>query len=87
MIYPAVLMIAALFNTLHSKETSGTHSQAGVSRVRFFTYVVVSYILYSQRFSLGRYHIWMLIGCSLRLLTFLSFYRSLELLLGMLDSS
>ena len=50
MIWPANLVMAALLNTLHSKETSGTHSCGGVSRGRFFTYVLFGYILYSQRF-------------------------------------
>ena len=55
MIWPMNLSTAALFNLLHSKETSGTHACGGVSRVRFFTYVFVGYILYSQRFYLGMY--------------------------------
>jgi hypothetical protein len=54
MIWPANLVVAALFNTLHSRETSGTHYyQGGVSRGRFFTYVFVGYIVYSQRLHLG----------------------------------
>ena len=57
MIWPASLVTAALFNTLHSQETSGTHSQAGVSRCRFFTYVLIGYILYSRCFYLGKYHL------------------------------
>ena len=57
MIWPENLVMAALFNTLHSKETSGTYSWGGVSRSRFFTYVFVGYILYSQPFYLGRYHV------------------------------
>ena len=55
MIWPANLVTAALFNTLHSQETSGTHSQVGISRGRFFTYVFVGYLLYSQCFYLGKY--------------------------------
>ena len=88
-IWPANLVTAALFNTLHSQETSGTHSWGGVSRGRFFAYVFVGYTLYSQYFSLGKYrcHCLMLIGCRrTRLLTFLSLYRSLKFFLGMLDS-
>ena len=50
MIWPVNLVMAALFNTLHSQETSGSHAQPGVSRGRFFTYVLLGYILYSQRF-------------------------------------
>ena len=56
MIWPANLGLAALFNTLHCKETSSTHSYGGVSRGRFFTYVLFGYILYSQRFYLEKYH-------------------------------
>jgi hypothetical protein len=52
MIWPGTLQTAALFNTLHSQETSGTHSCGGGSRGRFFTYVLFGYILYSQRFHL-----------------------------------
>ena len=87
MIWPVNLVTAALFNTLHSQETSGTHSWGGVSRGRFFTYVLVGYTLYSQRFCLGKRHLRMLIGCCLRLLAFLSLYRPLDLFLGLLDSS
>ena len=57
MIWPANLGTAALFNTLHSQETSGTHACRGVSRGRFLTYVFVGYTLYSQRFYLGKYHL------------------------------
>jgi hypothetical protein len=53
MIWPANLVTATLFNTLHSQKTSGACSEGGVSRGRFFTYVFVGYILYSQRFYLG----------------------------------
>ena len=48
MIWPVNLVTAALFNTLHSQETSGTHSSGGIARGRFFTYVFVGYLLYSQ---------------------------------------
>lgn len=47
MIWPVNLVTAALFNTLHSQETSGTHSQGGIARGRFFTYVFVGYLLYN----------------------------------------
>jgi OPT oligopeptide transporter protein len=48
MIWPYTLAYAAIFNTLHSHETTGTHASGGVSRARFFTYVFVGYFLYSQ---------------------------------------
>ena len=57
MIWPSTLVTATLFNTLHSQETSGTYSRGGISRARFFTYVFLGYILYSQRFYLGKYHV------------------------------
>ncbi|KAH9955686.1 small oligopeptide transporter [Russula dissimulans] len=47
MIWPATLVTAALFNTLHSQETSGTHARGGISRERFFLYVFFGYILYN----------------------------------------
>ena len=57
MIWPGNLVSAALFNTLHSQETSGTLSRDGVSRGHFFTYVLFGYIVYSQHFYLGNYHL------------------------------
>jgi OPT oligopeptide transporter protein len=48
MIWPHLLAVAAIFNTLHSQETAGTHASGGISRARFFTYFVVGYFLYSQ---------------------------------------
>jgi hypothetical protein len=47
MIWPVNLVTAALFNTLHSQETSGSHSHGGISRDRFFTYVFFGYFFYS----------------------------------------
>jgi hypothetical protein len=52
MIWPDNLVTATLFNTLHSQDTSGAHAQGGISRGRFFIYVFVGYMLYSQRFYL-----------------------------------
>jgi hypothetical protein len=51
MIWPANLVTAALFNTLHSQETMGTHSRSGLSRERFFLYIFFGYIFYSEPFS------------------------------------
>jgi hypothetical protein len=50
MIWPANLVTAALFNTLHSQETSGTQGRGGMSRGRFFFIVFVAYFFYSQFF-------------------------------------
>ncbi|KAH9964014.1 small oligopeptide transporter [Russula compacta] len=47
MIWPSNLVSAALFNTLHARETSGTQSRGGISRERFFAYVFIGYALYS----------------------------------------
>ncbi|KAF8264241.1 OPT oligopeptide transporter protein-domain-containing protein [Lactarius quietus] len=47
MIWPSNLVFAALFNTLHSLETSGTHGLGGISRRRFFTYVFIGYFFYN----------------------------------------
>ena len=87
MIWPGTLVTAALFNTLHSQETWGTHSHGGIPRVRFFTYVFVGYIFYSQPFRLGKLVFLILIDYYRRLLAILSLHRSLEFLLGVLDSS
>jgi OPT oligopeptide transporter protein len=48
MIWPNTLGFAAILNTLHSHETTGTHASGGISRARFFTYFFVGYFLYSQ---------------------------------------
>jgi hypothetical protein len=55
MIWPYNLVRAALLNTLHSQETWGTQSHGGIPRVRFFTYVFVGSIFYSQSFRLGKF--------------------------------
>jgi len=47
MIWPANLVTAALFNTLHVQETSGTYSRGGLPRGRFFLYVFGGYIIYN----------------------------------------
>ena len=52
MIWPEHLVMAALFNTLHGQETWGTQARGGISRKRFFFYVFIGYILYSQYFLL-----------------------------------
>jgi hypothetical protein len=87
MIWPGTLVEAALFNTLHSQETWGTHSHDGIPRVRFFTYVFVGYIFYSQPFRLGKLVFLILIDYCPRLLALLSLHRSLEFFLGVLGSS
>jgi hypothetical protein len=48
MIWPETLAYAAIFNALHSQETTGTRARGGISGARFFTYVFVGYFLYSQ---------------------------------------
>jgi hypothetical protein len=87
MIWPDSLVEAALLNTLHTQETWGTHSHGGIPRVRFFTYVFVGYIFYSQPFRLGKLVFLILIDYCPRLLALLSLHRSLEFFLGVLGSS
>jgi hypothetical protein len=48
MIWPENLASCALFNTLHTQETTGTRGRRGISREGFFTYVLIGYFLYSQ---------------------------------------
>jgi hypothetical protein len=50
MIWPENLVMAALFNALHGQETWGTQARGGISRKRFFFYVFIGYIFYSQFF-------------------------------------
>ena len=50
MIWPDTLLISVLFNTLHGQEMSGTLAYGGISRLRFFSYVFIGYISYSQFF-------------------------------------
>jgi hypothetical protein len=87
MIWPANLVTSALFNTLHAQDTTGTHGRSGMSRERFFVYVLIGYFIYSQ-FSFSA-----LVTCfpynpfHLRLFTHISFYGPLNLFLGLLDRS
>jgi OPT oligopeptide transporter protein len=90
MIWPANLVTAALFNTLHSQETLGSQTRSGISRQRFFTYVFVSHIFYSTSVRFvweNLLCLFILIGHCHRLLTLLSFHCSLEFLLDLLDGS
>ena len=50
MIWPVNLVTAVLFNTLHGQETLGTQACGGISRLRFFSYVFIGYIFYSEFF-------------------------------------
>ncbi|KAF8267598.1 OPT oligopeptide transporter [Lactarius quietus] len=47
MIWPDNLAFAAIFNTIHSLETSGTLGLGGISRARFFIYVFIGYFFYN----------------------------------------
>ena len=84
MIWPGTLVNAALFNTIHSLETAGAQGRGGISRARFFTYVFVAYFFYSEFVSPD-----LLDSCrsltSPRFLAFLFVYRSVQLLVGLLD--
>ncbi|KAI5122711.1 hypothetical protein M0805_009764 [Coniferiporia weirii] len=46
MIWPANLVLCALFNTLHSRNYSGMGSRGGISRERFFVYAFVGATCY-----------------------------------------
>jgi OPT oligopeptide transporter protein len=49
MIWPSNLAAAALFNTLHTQDTTNTtRSWHDISRDRFFIYVFIGYFFYSQ---------------------------------------
>ena len=87
MIWPANLVTAALSNTLHVQETSGTYSRGGLPRGRFFLYVFGGYIIYSQSFRLRKRVFLILIRYCRRLLAVLSLHRSFDLLLDLLDGS
>jgi hypothetical protein len=93
MIWPTNLVTAALFNTLHAQPTSGTKARGGISRERFFCYVFVGYIIYSQSFfflaletggPLGRGPALISLFVVPRLLSLVSLYGSFELLVGLL---
>ncbi|KAI9432319.1 OPT oligopeptide transporter [Lactarius indigo] len=47
MIWPSSLVVAALFNTMHSLETNGTQGHTGITRGRFFIYVFIGYFCYN----------------------------------------
>ncbi|KAI9457240.1 OPT oligopeptide transporter [Lactarius psammicola] len=47
MIWPSSLVITALFNTMHSLETTGTQGIGGITRGRFFVYVFIGYFCYN----------------------------------------
>ncbi|KAI0250906.1 OPT oligopeptide transporter [Lactifluus subvellereus] len=47
MIWHRNLTYAALFNTLHAQDTTGTRSYGGISRQRFFTYIFVGHFFYN----------------------------------------
>ena len=49
-VWPANLVYCALFNTLHSQQYVGIGGRGGISRERFFTYVLVSATIYCEYF-------------------------------------
>ena len=89
MIWPQTLLTAVLFNTLHGQETSGNQARSGISRLRFFYYVSIGYFFYSKFFLLLKQTFMLLFQLIIfpRLLPVLSLHRSLEFLVGLLDSS
>ena len=49
-VWPANLVLCALFNTLHSQQYVGMGSRGGVSRERFFTFALVIATVYCKFF-------------------------------------
>ena len=87
MIWPTDLAICAIFNTLHSQDTTGSRARDRISRMGLFTYISIGYFFYSQfpNVFLGlpiRSH-----NLCDRLLSFLPLHGSLLLFVGMLDRS
>jgi OPT oligopeptide transporter protein len=87
MIWPYDLATCAIFNTLHSQDTTGSRGRDGISRLRFFTYVSIGYFFYSQFPNMfltlpTRSH-----DLYYRLLSFLPLHGPLLLFVGMLDRS
>jgi OPT family small oligopeptide transporter len=62
MIWPANLVYCALFNTLHSQQYHGVGNRGGVSRERFFTYILIAgtcyYIFPGYLFTALSYFSW-----------------------------
>jgi hypothetical protein len=85
MIWPSILVLAAIFNTLHSKATMGSQGHGGISRQRFFANVYISSACYSQLLLGNLHRILILHYRSVHPL--LSLHCSLELLVGLLDSA
>ena len=87
MIWPANLAVCAIFNTLHSQDTTGSRGRDGISRMRFFTYISIGYFIYSQfpdmflTLPIRSHNLYD------RLLSFLPLHGSLLLFVGMLDRS
>jgi hypothetical protein len=50
MIWPANLVSATVFNTLHGHATAGDSARGGISRERFFFYVFCVYFVWSESF-------------------------------------
>jgi hypothetical protein len=89
MIWPENLVTVVLFNALHGRETLGTRVGAGISRLRFFYYVFIGYIFYSQFFLPWKLAFVLRFSFIIipMLLAVLSLYRSLELFVALLDNS
>jgi hypothetical protein len=83
MIWPENLVAAAIINTLHPKETTGSQDHGGMSRKRFFTYVFIVSIFYCQLLRNLLYTVLTCHYCSVHSLLFLHY--SLEFLVGLLD--
>ena len=83
MIWPQDLATAAIINTLHFNETPGSLGYDGISRQRFFGYLFIGSMIYSQLLLGNLLCILIFHYCSV--LSLLSLHCSLDLLMGLLD--
>ncbi|KAH9979452.1 OPT oligopeptide transporter [Lactifluus volemus] len=47
MIWPSIFPLCAIFNTLHSQDTTGSWEHDGISRMHLFTYISIGYFFYN----------------------------------------
>jgi OPT oligopeptide transporter protein len=85
MIWPQNLPTAAIFNTLHTQETTGTWAHGGIPRECFFIYVLIGYFFYSQFLSSVPALVISHHSHQLRLLAILPLHSALLLFVGVLD--
>lgn len=91
MIWPANLVLCALFNTLHSQSYAGIGNRGGISRERFFIYAFTCSVCWCRSILTDKYVCFTPTRSSrlvlIRLLPRVSVRSPLVLQLGMLDRS